>query len=58
MTVRHRQPAKGVIILSLYHLPSGTRETYAFERITEVAGQADGQLTIVEPGRVRTRPLP
>jgi predicted nuclease of predicted toxin-antitoxin system len=57
MTVRHRQPATGVIILSLYALSAGVRETYAVEKIVEVADKTVGQLTIIEPGRVRTRPL-
>lgn len=58
MTVRHGQPAAGVIILSLYALAAGTREAYAVARIAEIADRASGLLTIVEPGRVRTRPLP
>jgi predicted nuclease of predicted toxin-antitoxin system len=57
MTVRHGQPAAGVIILSLYALSAGARETYAVARIADVADQAPGNLIIVEPGRVRTRPL-
>jgi predicted nuclease of predicted toxin-antitoxin system len=57
MTVRNRQPSSGVIILSLYNLPAGTREAYAIEKIVETASQAEGQLTIIEPGRIRTRPL-
>jgi predicted nuclease of predicted toxin-antitoxin system len=57
MTVRHRQPAAGVIILSLFALPAGTRETYAVERIVEIAERCVGKLSIIEPGRIRTRPL-
>jgi predicted nuclease of predicted toxin-antitoxin system len=58
MTVRHGQPAAGVIVISLYALSAGVREPYAVERIAEIAEKAPGQLTIIEPGRVRTRPLP
>ena len=57
MTVRHGQPAVGVIILSLYELSAGARESYAIERIAEIAAEAGGKLTIIEPGRIRTRPL-
>jgi predicted nuclease of predicted toxin-antitoxin system len=57
MTVRHRQPATGVVILSLYALSAGAREKYAIEKIAEVGDHTVGQLTIIEPGRARTRPL-
>lgn len=57
MTVRHGKPATGVIILSLYALTAGARETYAIERIAEIADKAAGHLSIIEPGRIRTRPL-
>lgn len=33
LTVRQRLPASGVVILSLYALSSGVRETYAIDRI-------------------------
>lgn len=58
MTVRHGQPAAGVIILSLFALSAGARETYAIERISEIADRALGHLSIIEPGRIRVRPLP
>ncbi len=58
LAVRHRQPAAGVIILMLYALPPGTRENYAVEQIASIAGECEDRLAIVEPGRVRTRPLP
>ena len=58
MTVRHGQPAVGVIILSLYALSAGARETYAIEKIAEIADRTPGHLTIIEPGRIRIRPLP
>ena len=57
MTIRHGQAAAGVIILSLYALSAGTRERYAAGKIAEIAGQCTGCLTIIEPGRVRIRPL-
>ena len=57
MTVRHGQPAAGVIILSLFALSAGRRETHAIEKISLVANTSAGNLTIIEPGRIRTRPL-
>jgi predicted nuclease of predicted toxin-antitoxin system len=58
LAVRHGQPAVGVIILSLYELPSGRREEYAAERISDVDDRIDGRLAVIEPGRVLLRPLP
>ena len=57
MTVRHGQPSAGVIILSLHALSAGPREIYAIEKIVEIAGQSVDFLSIIEPGRVRRRPL-
>lgn len=56
-TVRQGQPAQGVIILSLFALAAGRREAYAVEKIAKIADNAAGYLTIIEPGRIRTRPL-
>lgn len=58
LAIRYRQPALGVIILSLYQFPALVREAYAVQRIIELAPQCEGQLAIIEPGRVRLRPLP
>jgi predicted nuclease of predicted toxin-antitoxin system len=57
MVVRHGQAASGIIILSLYALSAGARERFAVERVTEIAEQSPGCLTIIEPWRVRRRPL-
>jgi len=57
MAIRHRQAAAGVIILSLYALSAGARERYAVEKVAEIADQCSGCLTIIEPWRVRRRPL-
>lgn len=57
LVVRNRQPAVGIIILSLHALSAGVREPYAIERIAELSGQIEGKLAIVEPARVRLRPL-
>lgn len=58
LAVRLSKPAVGVVILSLYALPVGVREHYAAERIRDLGGRAVGHLVVVEPGRVRMRPLP
>jgi predicted nuclease of predicted toxin-antitoxin system len=55
--VRQSQPSAGIIILSLYQLPVGTRERRAAARILALGDACYDQLTIVEPGRVRSRPL-
>ena len=57
MTIRHGRAAAGVIILSLYALTAGARERYAVEKIAEIADSSPGGLTIIEPERVRRRPL-
>ncbi len=57
LAVRLGQPAVGIIILSLYALTSGVRERYGAERIRELGDRAVGQLVVIEPGRIRMRPL-
>jgi predicted nuclease of predicted toxin-antitoxin system len=57
MTIRRSHAAAGVIILSLYALSGGVRERYAVEKIAEIADQCSGCLTIIEPSRIRRRPL-
>jgi hypothetical protein len=58
LAVRQRQPAAGIIILSLYALPTGVREHYAATQIRQLGDGALGHLAVIEPGRVRLRPLP
>jgi predicted nuclease of predicted toxin-antitoxin system len=57
MSIRHGRAAAGVIILSLYALSAGARDRYAVDKVTEIADQSPGCLTIIEPWRVRRRPL-
>jgi predicted nuclease of predicted toxin-antitoxin system len=57
MSIRHGQAAAGVIILSVYALSAGTRERYAVDKVVEIADQRPGCLTVIEPWRVRRRPL-
>jgi predicted nuclease of predicted toxin-antitoxin system len=57
MSIRHGRAAAGVIILSLYALPAGARERFAVEKVAEIAEQSAGCLTIIEPWRIRRRPL-
>jgi predicted nuclease of predicted toxin-antitoxin system len=58
LAIRQSQPAFGVIILSLYELPAGVRERYASDKIVEIIDRIKGHLAIIEPGRIRVRPLP
>jgi len=58
LAVRHNQTAAGVIILLLYALPAGVREKYAVEQIAAIAPTCEKRISIIEPGRVRVRPLP
>ena len=58
LAIRLHHPAIGVIILSLHQLPAGSREQYAVERIADVANQIQSHLAVIEPGRIRLRPLP
>lgn len=58
LAVRHQQPARGIIVLLLDALPAGERERYAVDRIVEVIERAENNLVIIEPGRVRIRPIP
>ena len=57
LTVRQRKPSCGVVILSLHALSSGRRENYAVEQLLKIVDACVGKLTIIEPGRVRQRPL-
>jgi predicted nuclease of predicted toxin-antitoxin system len=57
MTIRHGHATAGVIILLLYALSAGAREHYAVEKIVEIADQCPDCLTIIEPWRIRRRPL-
>jgi predicted nuclease of predicted toxin-antitoxin system len=58
LAVRYRQPAAGVILLSVYELPTGVRERYVAQKIYELQDGALGHLAVIEPGRLRLRPLP
>jgi predicted nuclease of predicted toxin-antitoxin system len=58
LAVRLGQSAAGVVILSLYALPTGARERYAAARLRELGDGAIGHLAMIEPGRIRVRPLP
>lgn len=58
LAIRHAQPATGVIVIALYDLPPGTRESVAIRRIVEIIDKAEGHLIVVEPSRSRMPPLP
>jgi predicted nuclease of predicted toxin-antitoxin system len=58
MVIRQRMPVRGIILLELDPLPNAV----AAKRVAEViASRVDGlvgNLLIIEPGRLRIRPLP
>lgn len=58
LAVRLGQPAAGIILLSVYELPTGPRERHAARQILNLADGALGHLAVIEPGRIRLRPLP
>jgi predicted nuclease of predicted toxin-antitoxin system len=58
LIIRQSYPAAGVIILSLYSLPEGVRAKHAVKAILDVGEAVAGHLAVIEPGRVRLRPLP
>jgi predicted nuclease of predicted toxin-antitoxin system len=58
LAIRQSYPAAGVIILSLYSLPEGVRAKHAVKGILDVREAIAGHLAVIEPGRVRMRPLP
>jgi predicted nuclease of predicted toxin-antitoxin system len=57
MSIRHGQAATGVIILSLYALSAEACDSYAIEKVAEIANQSAGCLTVIEPGQIRSRRL-
>jgi predicted nuclease of predicted toxin-antitoxin system len=57
LAVRQSQPAAGIVILSLYQLPKDDRARRAAAAILALSDTCYGRLTIVEPARVRLRPL-
>lgn len=57
LAVRQSQPAAGILILSLYQLAAAERPRRAAARILALGDTCYGHLAIVEPGRVRLRPL-
>jgi predicted nuclease of predicted toxin-antitoxin system len=58
LAIRESHPAAGVIILSLYSLPQAARAKHAVKGILDVREVVAGHLAVIEPGRVRLRPLP
>ena len=58
LAIRHAHPAAGVIVLVLHSLQAPKREEYAIKSLLGILDRAEGYLTIIEPGRIRARPLP
>jgi hypothetical protein len=57
LAVREKQAAAGVVVLFLHALPIGKREIYAVDQISAHAANFENRFSIIEPGRVRSRPL-
>ena len=57
LAVRKRLATAGVVVLVLHAIPSGKRELYAVEQIAAHAASLENSFAIVEPGRIRRRPL-
>ncbi|MFZ1107130.1 MAG: DUF5615 family PIN-like protein [Rhodomicrobium sp.] len=57
LAVRKKQAAAGVVVILLHALPSRKREAYAVEQIAAHAESLENRISIIEPGRVRSRHL-
>ncbi|MBL0898199.1 MAG: DUF5615 family PIN-like protein [Reyranella sp.] len=57
MVVRRRLAVRGVILLELVRLSNAAAAARVAEVIAAHAGRLPGNLVVIEPGRVRIRPL-
>lgn len=57
LTVRLGHRTRGVIALALWSLPAAERTARAVAAIAAVGQEASGSLVIIEPSRLRRRPL-
>jgi predicted nuclease of predicted toxin-antitoxin system len=58
MVVRQRLKLRGVLLLELDRLPNAMRADTVAQLVSAHAERLAGNLVVVEPGRVRVRPLP
>ncbi len=58
LTVRHRLGASGIVIIQLGRLSNAARADRVAEVIAAHIDRLAGHLMVIEPARVRIRPLP
>ena len=58
LVVRQRLKVRGIILLELDRVPSGAEAELVAEIVRIHASKLTGNLLVVEPARVRVRPLP
>jgi len=57
MVVRQRLKLRGVLLLELDRLPNAMRADTVAQIVSAHAERLTGNLLVVEPGRIRVRPL-
>jgi predicted nuclease of predicted toxin-antitoxin system len=58
MVIRQRLPVGGILLLELDRLSSALEAETVAEFVSAQADRLTGNLVVIEPGRVRIRPLP
>ncbi len=58
LVIRQRLGVRGVILLELDRLSSATEAHTVIELVSAQADKLVGNLVVIEPGRIRIRPLP
>jgi predicted nuclease of predicted toxin-antitoxin system len=57
LVVRQRYPVIGVLLLELDRLTNEGEATRVLAAVMQIAGRIAGHLVVVEPGRIRLRPI-
>ena len=58
LVVRQRLKVRGVVLLELHRLPGAAAAEFVAEIVRIHASKLAGNLLVVEPARIRVRPLP
>jgi predicted nuclease of predicted toxin-antitoxin system len=58
LVIRQRQEVRGVVLLELDRVSNATEADVVAEVLTVHADKLLGNLLVIEPGRIRVRPLP